>query len=244
MNERVVHASVLLSGVEDEERRGRRGLSLFIVLALLAVVVLFVARAEPALAVTSGTVSGTSVDDDDDDDDGSGDGSGSGSGDDSGADVQAAQQNTDDTGDTGDTQDGGASVNVDTDSGNTVGGDTASKSGGTSVGGDTVGTGPSAPTSGTDTDAGADTADGDTDDTRDDNVGGEVTVKPVDRVEGKIIRNAQPEVVTAPGLLGERVQADDGGGVLPFTGASIVAFLGSAAALVGSGTILARRRRR
>jgi LPXTG-motif cell wall-anchored protein len=65
-----------------------------------------------------------------------------------------------------------------------------------------------------------------------------------DDVEGKVIRNAQPEApAAAPQVLGNQVEAAPGG-ALPFTGANIAGFLAAAAGLIGSGTLFVRRRRK
>jgi LPXTG-motif cell wall-anchored protein len=88
-------------------------------------------------------------------------------------------------------------------------------------------------------------------DNTDDDVQGGVIQRPStpdqndDDVEGKVIRNAQPETApaAAPQVLGNQVEAAPGG-ALPFTGANIASFLAAAAGLIGSGSVIMRRRRK
>ena len=233
MDQRAIAASMALGYQEDEPRA--RGLMfwLFVALTFFAVLTLLVARATPALATT--TTSSTSDDDDDDDDGSDGSGSGSGSGDDD--DVEAARIDDD--------------SDSDSDSGDAVR-DTQSVDSG----------------SGKDSDSGSGSVNNDSIDSKDssnaDSVGGVVIDRPDepskqddtktgdggddDDVLGKVVRRAVPKTPAAPqvqaggAVAGESAAAP--GGVLPFTGASVLAFLGSAAALIGAGSVLARRRRK
>lgn len=248
MDERGVRAARYFSAEGDDE--GSKPLTwLFVALAVVAALVLLMARTSPAIAGTlSGATLSSDDDDGDDDDDDGTDGDGT-DGDGTDGDAAAAGDETGTDGDTGNDTVRAATVDtaaatVDTTAGTTTAGETTlggtTATGETTVGGTTVGD-----------ETFDDTTTGDT--TGDGTTIGDTTglaefagLLPDDDVLGlQLNRGAAAPKAAADEVLGAGLVAAAPGdtGVLPFTGGQIATFLAAAAGLIGAGGVLAKRRR-